>query len=72
VTPTVIYATLVLAIPTAIVITLTAIAWADWHRYPERYGYTPGERQKRRRWLTRPTRGTTRQPISNWHTKMRR
>jgi hypothetical protein len=30
-TPTVIYAALVLAVPVLVVITLTAIAWADWH-----------------------------------------
>jgi hypothetical protein len=70
VTPTVIYAALALAAAT--VIALTAYAWRDYHRYPERYGYRPGERVKRRRWLTRPTRGTTRQPIRHWHTKLRR
>jgi hypothetical protein len=62
---------IVMAIAVAVVLAGTAHAWSDWHRFPERYGYTPGERAKRRRWLTRPTRGTTRQPINNWFAKVR-
>jgi hypothetical protein len=74
VNPTLLYATLVLAVPAATVITLTAWAWRDYRMHPERYGYRPAERDrgKRRRWLTRPQRGRTRQPVAHWTTRRTR
>ena len=41
-------------------------AWRDYHAHPERYGHEPRDRARRRRWLTRPTRGDTRQPVRHW------
>jgi hypothetical protein len=65
--------TVVVIILVAVLLCLggTAYAWSDWYRRPDRYGVTERDRGKRRRWLTRPTRGTTRQPISNWFAKAR-
>jgi hypothetical protein len=56
----------VCALAPAIAIAGTWWAWRDYRMHPEKYGYRPGERGKRRRWLTRPQRGGTRQPIRHW------
>lgn len=38
-------------------------AWHDYSRHPDRYGYRPGERQRR---FTTPERGVTREPARRW------
>ena len=38
-------------------------AWHDYSRHPDRYGYRPGERQRR---FTTSERGVTREPVSHW------
>lgn len=53
-------------VATLLVVLLTAHAWHDYHAHPEKYGYRPNERTKRRRWLTQPARGDTRQPVRHW------
>jgi nicotinamide riboside transporter PnuC len=50
---TLVYATLVVIL--LLVVALTAYAWWDWHRRPERYGRPH-----------RQDRGVTRQPIRHW------
>ena len=42
----------------------TWYAWQDYHRHPDRYGYRPGERQ--RRLATTPERGVTHQAVRRW------
>jgi hypothetical protein len=40
-------------------------AWHDYSRHPDRYGYRPGERQRR---FGTPERGVTHQPVRRWQT----
>ena len=60
--PTLIVMIVALAAVT-IALTGTWYAWWDYRRYPERYGYRPGERE---RLFTTPERGVTREPIRRW------
>jgi hypothetical protein len=65
VSPGVVVAVIIAAV--VIVVAGAGYAWWDWRYHPERYGATQRDRAKRRRWLTRPSRGGTRQPIRHWH-----
>ena len=38
-------------------------AWNDYSRHPDRYGYRPGERQRR---FATPERGVTHEPARRW------
>jgi hypothetical protein len=38
-------------------------AWQDYNRHPDRYGYRPGERERR---FTTPERGVTREAAHQW------
>jgi hypothetical protein len=55
----------VLVALSALIITLagTWYGWRDYQRHPDRYGYRPGERQRR---FNQPDRGVTHQAARRW------